>query len=94
MAEQLEFFEIPSPCVRVCTTDERGICRGCFRNRQERFEWLTMTNEQKREVLRLSRQRYVRFLRAKKQAQTATDKNDQLDLFSSQPTLFDFDDEV
>lgn len=66
MIEQLEFFEIPSPCIRVCQTDERGVCMGCFRNRQERFEWLTYTNTEKRDVIRLTKQRYIRFVRAQK----------------------------
>lgn len=39
MAEQLEFFPVQSPCRGICQTDERGYCRGCFRSREERFNW-------------------------------------------------------
>ncbi|NVJ55373.1 MAG: DUF1289 domain-containing protein [Vibrionaceae bacterium] len=61
--EQLEFFNVPSPCVGVCTVDERGYCRGCMRNRDERFNWLTMSPAQQLHVIKLCRQRYLRKLR-------------------------------
>lgn len=53
MAQQLEFFEIPSPCRGICQADERGYCRGCLRSREERFGWMKMTDTEKRHVLRL-----------------------------------------
>ncbi|TQI80397.1 hypothetical protein FHU10_4738 [Serratia fonticola] len=67
MAQQLEFFDIPSPCRGICQADERGFCRGCQRSREERFGWMQMTDAQKRDVLRLCRQRYLRMQRAQKQ---------------------------
>lgn len=51
--EQLEFFEIPSPCINVCESNERGYCKGCYRSREERQGWTSMSDPQKREVLRL-----------------------------------------
>lgn len=43
MAEQLEFF--PSePVPGICQSDERGFCRGCFRSRDERFNWNKMSD--------------------------------------------------
>ena len=66
MAEQLEFFPVQSPCRGICQTDERGYCRGCFRSREERFNWQTMSDAQKQEVLRLCRQRLLRKIRAHK----------------------------
>ncbi|MBJ3814015.1 DUF1289 domain-containing protein [Shimwellia pseudoproteus] len=66
MAQQLEFFPIQSPCRGICQSDERGYCRGCQRSREERFQWLTMTDDQKQEVLRLCRQRQLRKQRANK----------------------------
>lgn len=66
MAEQLEFFPVQSPCRGICQTDERGYCRGCFRSREERFNWQTMSDAQKQEVLRLCRQRLLRKIRANK----------------------------
>lgn len=60
MVAQLEFFEIASPCQRICETDKQGYCLNCFRSREERFDWLTFSNSRKREVLRLCRQRALR----------------------------------
>ncbi|WP_038199455.1 DUF1289 domain-containing protein [Vibrio nigripulchritudo] len=82
--EQLEFFSVPSPCVRVCTTDERGYCNGCMRNRQERFEWLTMTPAQQLHVIKLCRQRYRRKMlkQRKEEFQSEAEENSpQQDLF-------------
>lgn len=64
MAEQLEFFDIPSPCRSVCESGPNGYCRGCFRSRQERFGWNTMSDVEKRDVLRLCHQRFLRLKRA------------------------------
>lgn len=58
--EQLEFFQIPSPCIGVCAVDEKGYCQGCMRKREERFTWLDMTPAQQLHVIRLCRQRYLR----------------------------------
>ena len=49
MAQQLEFFDIPSPCRGICQADDRGFCRGCLRSREERFGWMSMSDAQKRE---------------------------------------------
>lgn len=51
--EQLEFFEIPSPCINVCESNDRGYCKGCYRSREERQMWMLMSDPEKREVLRL-----------------------------------------
>jgi predicted Fe-S protein YdhL (DUF1289 family) len=66
VAQQLEFFDIPSPCRGICQADDRGFCRGCLRSREERFGWMSMSDAQKREVLRLCRQRFLRLQRANK----------------------------
>ncbi|TFT37564.1 DUF1289 domain-containing protein [Proteus mirabilis] len=59
MQEQLEFFDIPSPCIGRCESNLQGYCIGCYRSRQERFSWSTMSQQEKRNVLRLCRQRYL-----------------------------------
>ncbi|UPQ86962.1 DUF1289 domain-containing protein [Vibrio sinaloensis] len=61
--EQLEFFTVPSPCVGVCTVDDKGYCQGCMRKREERFNWLNMTPAQQLHVIKLCRQRYLRKIR-------------------------------
>ena len=32
-----------SPCLNICTLDERGVCRGCFRTLEEIAGWIRMT---------------------------------------------------
>ncbi|MWN31113.1 DUF1289 domain-containing protein [Gilliamella sp. Pra-s65] len=58
--DQIEFFDIPSPCKRICETDKQGYCVACYRSRQERFNWLTFNDSQKKEVLRLCKQRALK----------------------------------
>ncbi len=69
--EQIEFFDIPSPCVGVCQTDNRGYCKGCLRSRDERLNWLSYSDVKKNDVIRLCKQRKRRrqlaYLKAKKQ---------------------------
>lgn len=79
MAQQLEFFTIPSPCRGICQADERGFCRGCLRNREERFSWVQMSDMQKRDILRLCRQRYLRQQRTEKKSE---------EIPPEQPSLF------
>lgn len=79
MAQQLEFFEIPSPCRGICQADDRGYCRGCMRSRDERFNWIKLSDPEKRDVLRLCRQRWLR--------QQRNDKSDPSNL-PEQPSLF------
>ena len=62
--QQLELFNIPSPCKGICQVDNRGYCLGCLRSRDERFRWLKMSDDEKRKVLKLCRQRLLRRLRA------------------------------
>lgn len=88
MIDQIEIFELPSPCKRVCETDQQGCCSTCFRSRDERFGWLTFSNTQKQEVLRLCRQRSLRkrYYQYQQQLKQNTsiklvDDKEQLDLF-------------
>lgn len=79
MQEQLEFFDIPSPCIGRCEMNTQGYCLGCFRNRQERFNWPTLGQQEKRNILRLCRQRYLR--NRVKGGEKREGENNQLDLF-------------
>ncbi|WP_245587021.1 DUF1289 domain-containing protein [Pelistega indica] len=62
--EQLEFFEIPSPCVGVCQANAKGYCMGCFRTRDERLYWQKLSNGQKQDVLKACRIRKLRAIKA------------------------------
>lgn len=66
--QQLEFFEILSPCIGVCEANNKGYCKGCFRSRDERLYWLKFSEADKRHVVRLCQQRKARVLKAKEAA--------------------------
>lgn len=53
MTQQIELFDIDNPCIGVCTSNKKGYCFGCLRSRTERQLWLSMSTEQRRDVLRL-----------------------------------------
>lgn len=57
---QLDFFDIPSPCVGVCQSDKKGLCRGCMRTRNERQEWKHFNNDEKQKVIKRCIQRTKR----------------------------------
>jgi uncharacterized protein len=33
----------PSPCINVCSLDERGLCVGCLRSGAEIGRWMSMS---------------------------------------------------
>lgn len=80
--EQLELFEVKSPCIGVCQTNNRGYCLGCFRSRQERFAWKDLNNHQKHHIIKLCQQRAQRALKQKNQPMIdgATEQPQQQDL--------------
>ena len=55
--QQLELLSIENPCINVCESNKRGYCLGCFRSRDERFNWNTFTPEEKGKILALCKQR-------------------------------------
>ncbi|TCV99752.1 DUF1289 domain-containing protein [Biostraticola tofi] len=81
MPEQLEFFAIPSPCRGICQSDARGYCIGCLRSREERFNWMKFSDAQKRDVIRLCRQRALRQTRNQESRQDPLQAGDQPGLF-------------
>ena len=49
---------VPSPCIGHCRIDEAsGYCAGCFRTLEEICNWLSSSDDEKREALRLCEQR-------------------------------------
>ncbi len=40
-----------SPCINICTLDDRGYCRGCYRTIQEITVWSRLTAREQRAVL-------------------------------------------
>ncbi|WP_166419694.1 DUF1289 domain-containing protein [Pseudoalteromonas sp. Z1A8] len=75
--QQIEIFDIPSPCKSICLVNNRGYCKGCYRSRDERFTWNSLTNAQKKKVLSLCQQRYKRYLQKKQQSAVPSKQADQ-----------------
>ena len=50
--QQLEFFDITSPCIGVCQSGKNGYCLGCFRSRDERLHWVNLDVEVKSKIVR------------------------------------------
>ncbi|MBL4909231.1 MAG: DUF1289 domain-containing protein [Alteromonadaceae bacterium] len=54
---QLEFFDVPSPCIGICQSDTKGYCLGCLRTREERQNWINLSNDDKQKVIKRCIQR-------------------------------------
>jgi predicted Fe-S protein YdhL (DUF1289 family) len=80
---QLEFFDVPSPCVGVCQSDEKGNCLGCYRTREERQSWINLTSDDKQKVVKRCQQRKKR-----KNAQPKVKAAD-VEVVELQPSLLD-----
>jgi len=58
--DQLELFDLPNPCIGVCTSNNRGYCVGCLRSRDERFNWHNKPVAERAKILKLLEQRRIR----------------------------------
>ncbi len=54
---QLDFFDVPSPCIGICQSDNKGYCLGCFRTRDERLQWTHLSIDDKKKVIKRCIQR-------------------------------------
>lgn len=57
---QLEFFDVPSPCIGICMSDEKGYCKGCFRTREERRSWISLSSDLRQAIIKRCVQRKKR----------------------------------
>jgi hypothetical protein len=89
---QLEFFDIPSPCVGVCQSDEKGLCQGCMRTRDERQNWQSFDVKEKQKVIKRCQTRHKRKLQ-KSQAEKQPVKAQSIEVVEpseiQQPSLLD-----
>jgi predicted Fe-S protein YdhL (DUF1289 family) len=60
--EQFELFVVPNPCIGICENSPRGYCKGCMRNREERFNWNQKSVTEKLYIMKLCGYRYQRML--------------------------------
>ena len=58
--QQLEFFDIPSPCIGVCQSGPKGYCLGCYRSRDERLYWVKLEDDIKRKIIKACQRRKKR----------------------------------
>lgn len=83
LSMQLEFFDVPSPCIGVCQSNDKGQCLGCFRTRDERQTWINLTSDDKQKVIKRCQQR-------KKRKESGTKpKAIDADVVVEQPSLLD-----
>ncbi|AWL12895.1 uncharacterized protein HMF8227_02443 [Saliniradius amylolyticus] len=80
--EQIEFFEIPSPCIGVCQAGKRGYCLGCYRSRDERLYWHKLSPDVKRKIV-------AACARRKQRAESARRRQQQVDNSEQQQTLWE-----
>lgn len=83
---QLEFFDVPSPCIGVCQSDDKGQCLGCFRTRDERQTWNNLNSDEKQKVIKRCKQRKNR---KEGKIKTKVVDNSQDMLSKMQPSLLD-----
>ncbi|MAT51389.1 MAG: hypothetical protein CMK32_09435 [Porticoccaceae bacterium] len=48
---------VQSPCIGLCRLDDRNLCQGCFRHRDEIASWRAMSEEERSRVVALARLR-------------------------------------
>lgn len=89
MIDQGQLFHTPNPCRSICTVNNKGFCKGCFRSREERFHWNEFTEYQKHLVVQLCyvREKRIEAARRKKLLQEAQNKlqqKAQFDLFADE----------
>jgi len=82
--EQIELFTIESPCKGICENSAKGFCKGCLRSRDERFQWFSISNEARHNILDLCKQRRARLLKA---------RQDRLDADSAKALPYGMEDE-
>ena len=46
-----------SPCISICSLDQKDVCEGCFRTSNEIVDWFTADDDRKREILEASTKR-------------------------------------
>jgi predicted Fe-S protein YdhL (DUF1289 family) len=50
-------MNVSSPCVQVCRLDNRDICLGCRRTRDEITQWTQMTDNEKLQIVSMLAER-------------------------------------
>ena len=85
---QIEIFEVPSPCIGVCTNGPRGYCTGCFRSRDERLHWLTIDNNTRKQINDACARRKASYLKRKQSQSSAIQSDSAPESTPQQDSLF------
>jgi len=43
--------DVASPCTGICALDERDVCKGCYRTRDEIASWIGLSNSEKQQII-------------------------------------------
>ncbi len=84
---QLEFFDVPSPCIGICQSDTKGFCLGCMRTRDERRNWINLDSDNKQKVIKRCIQRMKRKKNIIQKVEIEAEKEE---VILEQPSLLDF----
>ncbi|MEY8215358.1 MAG: DUF1289 domain-containing protein [Colwellia sp.] len=84
---QLEFFDVPSPCIDVCQSDDKGYCLGCMRTREERKDWKKLDVDNKQKIIKRCIQRKKR--KEKKNKHETVEMINHVDDNQIQPSLLE-----
>jgi uncharacterized protein len=53
MSEKIPYLEVISPCVQICILNsDSGLCVGCNRTEEEIANWMSLTPEQRIEIVK------------------------------------------
>jgi predicted Fe-S protein YdhL (DUF1289 family) len=86
---QLEFFDVPSPCVGICQSNDKGYCLGCMRTRDERKDWITLDSDNKKKVIKRCTQRIKRQQNKNKLKDVEETMLTEIESEAEQPSLLD-----
>jgi len=51
--------QVKSPCIGICACNEDDICIGCGRTKNEVANWIYLTEEHKKEIIKKCKERLV-----------------------------------
>ncbi len=96
MIDQGELFDIPNPCIGICTVNNKGYCKGCLRNRKERQHWYEFSPFQKQLIINLCDKRRQKILAGRTAAlieepEAEYEVSPQTELFAADAPVVDTD---
>lgn len=50
MTNSTDYQPVPSPCIGICTLDDKKVCRGCYRTSEEITYWRLYSDEERQVI--------------------------------------------